>query len=105
DDFTDVYIRFECRVTGRAMGSVHPRCIAQDDGVPAGSAAQINTNPDPGLLTGSLWANGTLVRKAEGPAPPPGEWFSGEVIVVGARTTVKVNGRTTAEYDDPTPKY
>lgn len=72
-------------------------------GFPKGYEAQINsTHRDP-IKTGSLYGfpNATvrdiLVK--------PGEWFTQEVIAVGNRIIIKVNGKTTVDIVDPKWRY
>jgi Domain of Unknown Function (DUF1080) len=35
----------------------------------------------------------------------PDEWFTQEVICVGDKITIKVNGKTTVEWKDPKNRY
>jgi hypothetical protein len=63
------------------------------------------------VWTGSLIADTTqnLLRnprelKVARPANDADQWFTLEVICVGAKITICVNGEKTAEWTDPNPK-
>ena len=55
-----------------------------------------NTHADP-VKTGSLY----YVVKVFESAAKDGEWWTQEIIVEGKRITMKVNGKTLYEYDEP----
>jgi hypothetical protein len=42
-----------------------------------------------------------VLRDANSPPPPPNEWFVEDIIADGDHVTVRVNGKLTAEYDEP----
>jgi formylglycine-generating enzyme required for sulfatase activity len=71
--------------------------------LPPGFEADINDTPNQAARTGTLWrigpGVGTLVLVKEALVPPD-TWFQLEVTAVGPRITVKVNGRTTADWMD-----
>ncbi len=74
--------------------------------LPPGFEADINDTPNQVARTGTLWRIGPgawpLVLVKESPAPA-GAWLTLEVIAVGGRVTVKVNGRTTADWAEAQP--
>jgi hypothetical protein len=81
-------------------------------GFPRGYEAQINaTHSDP-IRTGSLYPDyrekhlkgvkEILVKEAP---HKPDEWFTQEVIAVGPKITILVNGKKTVEWTDPKHAY
>jgi len=104
-DFRDFHLRVEARINdggnsglyfrstfGPARPADHPR-------FPYGYEAQIDSTVDL-ARTGSLYAAGQVVVKFADTLVPPGQWFTEEVIALGNRIVVKVNGQTTAVYRD-----
>ena len=71
--------------------------------LPPGYEADVNDTPKQAAKTGTLWQIGpgagpvVLVRE---PPAPAGEWMTLDVIAVGGRITVQVNGKTTADWTD-----
>src|SRR5439155_12037096 len=50
---------------------------------------------------GALWKGGKKVRDAADAGVAPGQWFTLEVIAVGPRIRVLVNGKEVVDYTDP----
>ena len=100
DDFSDFHLVVEAMVNG-AGGSVRFRSPLE--GEPGPFYAQLGTE--------GRWQTGSLLRKVlpalHGPwhilvevssaAAPANTWFTLEVIAVGDRITLNVNGKTTAD--------
>ena len=80
-------------------------------GFPQGYEAQINaTHCDP-VRTGSLYPGGDLKKYRDkitvlDTAPhKPGEWFTQDVIAIGPKITISVNGKKTIEFTDPEYRF
>jgi len=74
-------------------------------GFPKGYEAQINSTHGDPVKTGSLHGfEETAVREM---LVPPGEWFTQEVLAIGNHLVIKVNGKTTVDYNvtDPNKFY
>jgi serine/threonine protein kinase len=107
DDFQDVHVRVEARISDRGNSGVFvrapfgPSLPANNPVLPLGYEAQINSTHRDARKTGSLFAgpDGAVVKVLR-TAVPPGEWFALEVLAQGNRIMVKVNGETTADYTD-----
>jgi uncharacterized protein (TIGR03067 family) len=108
-DYADFHLRVEAKlepggnsgVCFRSEFKLAPFGGVPDLWLPPGYEADINDTPKQEAKTGSLWRTdgGELVVVKE-TLVPPDTWFRLEVIAVGPRITVKVNGRTTADWMD-----
>ncbi len=78
---------------------------------PKGYEAQINATHKDAVKTGSLYPAGALskFRKEicvlDNAPHKPDEWFTQEVTAVGSQITIKVNGKTTIEWKDPSNTF
>jgi len=94
-DYENFHYRIEAKISDKGNSGQYFR-TQFGPGYPKGYEAQINaTHPDP-QKTGSLYAK---VKQLEILAPAD-MWFTQEVIANGNKITIKVNGKTTAEYTD-----
>jgi Domain of Unknown Function (DUF1080) len=112
DDYTDFQYRVEAKINDHGNSGQYFR-TAFGPGFPTGYEAQINaTHGDP-IRTGSLYPDGrtTLTKYRDkitvmNDAPhKPDEWFTQEVIAVGPKITILVNGKKTIEFEDPEYRY
>ena len=109
-DYKDFHFRVECMINDKGNSGQYFR-TQFGPGFPRGFEAQINaTHGDP-VKTGSLYPDGrekdmrikeNLVLEAP---HKPNEWFTQEVICVGPKITILVNGKKTVEWTDPKHRY
>jgi hypothetical protein len=113
-DYTDFQFRVEAKINDHGNSGQYFR-TALGPGFPTGYEAQINaTHGDP-VKTGSIYPDsrpGVGLGKYRdkisvlNTAPhKPDEWFTQEVTAVGPKITIKVNGKTTIEWEDPDYRY
>ncbi len=113
-DYKDFHFRVECMINDKGNSGQYFR-TQFGPGFPRGYEAQINaTHGDP-VKTGSLYPDGrekdmrakeTYKQIAVLEAPhKPDEWFTQEVICVGPKITILVNGKKTVEWTDPKHRY
>src|SRR5262249_30732248 len=110
-DYKNFQFKVECMINDKGNSGQYFR-TQFGPGFPRGYEAQINaTHGDP-IKTGSLYPDfrekhlkgvkEILVRKAP---HKPDEWFTQEVIAVGPKITILVNGKKTVEWTDPKHAY
>jgi Domain of Unknown Function (DUF1080) len=107
-DYTDFHFRVEAKINDKGNSGQYFR-TAMGPGFPMGYEAQINaTHGDP-IRTGSLYPDSrtslknykdkiTVMNKAP---HKPDEFFTQEVIAIGPKITILVNGTKTLEWEDP----
>ncbi len=111
-DYVDFHYRVEAKLNDKGNSGQYFR-TAFGPGFPLGYEAQLNaTHGDP-IKTGSLYPDyrtklgkykdkitvmNTAPHKAD-------EFFTQEVIAVGSKITILVNGKQTIEFDDPEKTY
>jgi hypothetical protein len=102
-DYENFHFKIEAKINDKGNSGQYFR--AECGGFPKGYEAQINATHGDAVKTGSLYpANGIdkdekhLVKKAN---HKPDEWFTQEVIAVGPKVTIIVNGKTEVEYTIP----
>ena len=94
-DYKNFRYRAEIKINDKGNSGMYFR--TKKGRVPHGYEAQINsTHRDP-VKTGSLY-NHVPVKEI---LVPPDTWFTQEVEAVGNHIIIKVNGKTTVDYDDP----
>ncbi len=73
---------------------------------PPGYEAQINSTHADINKTGSLYVTGAgcPVSIRESPVPA-GQWFDMDILAVGNRITIKVNGQVTADWTDAKKRF
>jgi hypothetical protein len=105
-EYQNFRFRVEARINDHGNSGQYFR-TAFGPGFPKGYEAQINsTHRDP-IRGGSLYPSfgapkedrDKIIIKEQ--LYQPDEWFTQEVIAVGNRITIKVNGKTTVDYMDP----
>jgi len=108
-DYENFRYRVEAKINDKGNSGQYFR-TKFGGGFPAGCEAQINaTHGDP-VRTGSLYPSSGDMRKVKEnlvfKAPhKPDEWFTQEVIAVGDKITILVNGKKTVEWRDPKWRY
>jgi hypothetical protein len=107
DDFKDFHLRLETRVGDRTYSQIIVRDVfGQSGSLGDGYRVVLNSNNADPEKTGSLNAGRGHVVVTVGYSPiPPNQWFTLEVIVEGNHVVVKVNGQTTADYEDPERRF
>ena len=106
DDYENFVYRVEAMINDHGNSGQYFR-TKYGPGFPNGYEAQINaTHGDP-IRTGSLYPAGKLGKYKDkitvmNTAPHKAdEWFIQEVTAKGNHITIKVNGKTTLDWDDP----
>jgi hypothetical protein len=109
-DYENFHYRIEAMINDKGNSGQYFR-TAFGPGFPQGYEAQINaTHTDP-VKTGSLYPAGGLNKYRDkitvlNTAPhKPDEWFTQEVIAVGPKITILVNGKQTIEFTDPENRF
>jgi hypothetical protein len=111
-DYADFHYRIEAKVNDKGNSGQYFR-TAFGPGFPTGYEAQINATHGDQVKTGSLYPDPrttlkdfrdkiTVLDKAPHKAD---EFFTQEVIAVGAKITIIVNGKKTLEWEDPEARY
>jgi len=112
DDYKDFHFRVEAKVNDGGNSGQYFR-TEFGPGFPKGYEAQLNaTHRDP-IKTGSLYPNPGFGMKpyadkitVMNTAPhKPDEFFTQEVIAVGPKITILVNGKQTIEWTDPDHRF
>jgi Domain of Unknown Function (DUF1080) len=107
-DYTDFHFRVEAKINDKGNSGQYFR-TALGPGFPTGYEAQINATHDDPIRTGSLYPDSrTALKKYKekitvmDKAPhKPDEFFTQEVIAIGPKITILVNGTKTLEWEDP----
>ncbi|MBI3821508.1 MAG: DUF1080 domain-containing protein, partial [Planctomycetes bacterium] len=95
-DYKNFHLRLEARCTAAAdSSSVWVRVSPAQEGYEIWVNSLLKT-------AGDLYVRNkkSSIPKGSGAKVPPGQWFTMEVIAVGERITVKVNGKTTTDFTD-----
>ena len=111
-DYADFHYRVEAKINDKGNSGQYFR-TRFEPGFPKGYEAQINATGGDAIKTGSLYPDNRTPLKNHrdkitvlNTAPhKPDEWFTQEVIAVGPKITIKVNGKTTIEWEDPDKLY
>jgi hypothetical protein len=111
-EYKDFHLRVEARINDGGNSGVYFRSQFGPLRPPnnpiflLGYEAQINSTHRDVNKTGSLYAAdpGAVVSVRQSPVPPS-EWFTQEVIAEGNHITIKVNGKTTANYTDAKRRF
>jgi hypothetical protein len=99
-DYKNFRYRAEIKINDKGNSGMYFR-TKKGGGFPHGYEAQVNsTHRDP-VKTGSLY-NHKPVKEI---LVPPDTWFTQEVEVIGNHIIIKVNGKTTVDYEDPKNTY
>lgn len=97
--FKNFHFKGEVKTEPNSNAGIYFHTKYQDSGWPKyGFECQVNLSykADP-RKTSSLYA----VKDVLEPAAKDGEWYTQEIIVVGNKVTLKVNGKTLVEYVEP----
>ncbi|MBI1371838.1 MAG: DUF1080 domain-containing protein [Phycisphaera sp.] len=98
-DFTNFEFKAEVKTTPGSNSGIYFHTEYQDGGWPAkGYEAQVNNTHTDRKKTGGLYAVQDVMDNA--PAKD-NEWFDYYIKVQGKTITIKINGKTTAEYTEP----
>ena len=111
-DYENVVFRIEAKINDKGNSGQYFR-TKFEPGFPKGYEAQINATGGDAIQTGSLYPDArtplakhkdkiTVMNTA---AHKPDEWFTQEVTAIGPKITIKVNGKTTIEFEDPEKLY
>jgi hypothetical protein len=108
-EYTNFHYRVKAMINDKGNSGQYFR-TQFGPGFPRGYEAQINATGADKVKTGSLYpadrdmraVKELLVLKAPHKAD---EWFTQEVICVGDKITIKVNGKTTVEWKDPKHRF
>jgi len=97
--FTDFELKLDVKTTPGSNGGVYFHTRLQAGGWPKqGFECQVNASHTDRIKTGSLYA----VKNVMDDAPhKDNEWFAYHIIVKGEKVTIKVNGRTVNEWEQP----
>lgn len=100
-DFKNFHLKAEVMTFPHANSGVYFHTKFQEEGWPAqGFEAQVNqTHGDP-KKTGGLYAVKDVMNV---PPAEDGKWFLYEIIVEGKHVTLKVDGKVTTDWTEPTP--
>ncbi|HTU19362.1 MAG TPA: family 16 glycoside hydrolase, partial [Gemmataceae bacterium] len=106
-DYKNFHLRVEARINDEGCGGVYirgpfgPQLPGHNPMFAHGYEAQITGTASAGISTGSLYMSHDGSRFSDVDVPiPRGQWFRMEVIAQGDRIIVKVNDKTTADYQD-----
>ncbi len=113
-DYKNFHFRIEAQINDKGNSGQYARAKFER-GFPAGYEAQINaTGRDP-IRTGSLYPDGRQKDMNEPKTRKqlivlealhkPDEWFTQEIICVGDKITILVNGQKTVEWTDPKHRF
>lgn len=105
-DYENFHFRIEAKINDKGNSGQYFR-TEFGPGFPKGYEAQINATHGDAVKTGSLYPSNGLGKEKDkhtvmNTAPhKPDEWFTQEVIAVGPKVTILVNGKQTVEYTIP----
>ncbi|MBL7153098.1 MAG: DUF1080 domain-containing protein [Phycisphaerae bacterium] len=101
-NFRNFEFKAEIKTTKGSNSGIYFHTSVQKSGWPdKGYEVQVNNTHSDRKKTGGLYAVRDVLDKS--PADD-GEWFTEHIIVQGSDITIKVNGKTTAEWTEP-PNY
>jgi hypothetical protein len=110
-DYTNFVFRVEAQINDHGNSGQYFRTEFGVD-FPKGYEAQINATHGDKIRTGSLYPSFKLSKEDRAKilvmndAPhKPDEWFTQEVTAIDGKITIKVNGKTTVEWEDPNKTY
>jgi hypothetical protein len=110
DDYANFQYRVEAMINDGGNSGQYFR-TEFGPGFPKGYEAQINATHRDRVRTGSLYPSQGLDKYKDkivvlDTAPhKPNEWFTQEVIAVGPKITILVNGKQTIEFTDPEYRF
>ncbi len=97
--FKNFHFKAEVKTTPNSNAGIYFHTKFQDSGWPKyGFECQVNNSYDKDpRRTSSLYS----VKDVKEAAAKDNEWYTQEIIVQGKKVTLKVNGKTQVEYDEP----
>lgn len=102
-EYSDFVLRFDFRLDKAGNNGVALRVPEQGGAAYAGMEIQILDDDDPiykdlepGQYCGSIYKVAPAKR---GSLNPPGQWNSQEIIAIGRRITIRINGKTVVDAD------
>lgn len=101
-DFANFHLRAEAKVNDGGNSGIFFRTPASGKATD-GYEADINSTHKNPMRTGTLRRKGGGAVMVKEMLVPPGQWFTYEVVAEGSHITLKVNGKTTADFTDPEP--
>jgi hypothetical protein len=101
-DFANFHLRAEAKINDGGNSGIFFR-VPPTAGFTDGYEADINSTHKNPAKTGTLRRKGDVAAVVKEMLVPPGQWFTYEVIAAGRHFTLKVNGKTTADFNDPDP--
>jgi serine/threonine protein kinase len=102
--YQDFHLRAEVKINADGDSGLFFRAPFQEfsvDAPPGYEADLCFREGTPSSPVGSLWKAGKRMQRALKSATGPDQWFTLEVMAVGPRLKVLVNGNTVADYTDP----
>ncbi len=97
-EFKNFEYKVECKTTKGSNSGLYFHTKFQEDGWPAlGYEAQVNVTHTDKIKTGSLYG----VKNVEEVAVKDDEWYETYIKVVGRHITIKINGKTTVDWEQP----
>src|SRR4030042_4409499 len=98
-DFTNFEFKAEIKTTKGSNSGIYFHTAYQETDWPAkGFEVQVNNTHSDRKKTGGLYAAEAVLENA--PAKD-GEWFTEQIIVQGSNIVIKVNGKTTVDWNEP----
>jgi hypothetical protein len=110
DDYANFQYRVEAMINDGGNSGQYFR-TEFGPGFPKGYEAQINATHKDRVRTGSLYPSQGLdkyknqITVLDTAPHKPNEWFTQEVIAVGPKITILVNGKKTVEFTDPEYRF
>ena len=93
-DYKNFKYKAEFKIADKANSGMYFR-TKKGPGFPNGYEAQVNSTHSDPVKTGSLYNHVKVFDKLV----PPDTWFTQEIEAVGNHIIIKVNGKTTVDYD------
>jgi hypothetical protein len=98
-DFKNFHLKAEVKTFPHANSGIYFHTQFQEEGWPnKGFEAQVNATHSDRKKTGGLYNVKDVMDNAPN---KDGEWFTYEIIVEGKKVTLKIDGKTTTEWEQP----
>jgi hypothetical protein len=97
-EFKNFEFKAECKTTKGSNSGLYFHTKYQEEGWPAqGYEAQVNVSHTDKIKTGSLYG----VKNVSEVEVKDDEWYETYIKVVGRHITIKINGKTTVDWEQP----
>lgn len=97
-EFQNFEFKAECKTTKGSNSGLYFHTKFQEEGWPAqGYEAQVNVSHTDKIKTGSLYG----VKNVEQVEVKDDEWYETYIKVFGRHITIKINGKTTVDWEQP----